>query len=156
MKKTITPKLQLLLVAALCLLTIALFLRDDRVKPGPPVHATITWRKTACTGAADGRFRILTEPGYYPVGTEGIPFEVTNEGEYAGEISKPRLEARRGDAWYSVDVPPGDATMELLGCAPGTTQKWYLYPLDLPAGHYRGVFWLIQEDGWFAYEFELY
>lgn len=145
----------LLPVIAVCLALAALFLWESRPEP-VGMQTAITHRRSSCTGPGDGRFHILTEPARYPLGTTAIPFEVTNEGEYSGEIHQPVLEAEKNGTWYQVDQWGGDVPANLLGIRPGATIEFYVYPYDLPAGHYRGVFYLAQEDGWFAYEFELY
>ena len=155
MKEKTAPKRYLIPVLAVCLALAALFLWESRPEP-VGMQTAITQRKSSCTEPADERFHVLTEPARYPLGTTGIPFEVTNQGDYNGEIYPPTLEAEKNGAWYQVDQWGGDVAANLLSISPGETREFYIYPYNLPAGHYRGVFHLTLEEGWFAYEFELY
>lgn len=99
----------------------------------------------------------LTQQTQYPVGTENIVIRVTNQGDYSGEIQKPYLETERDGIWYIVKRPASNETLNLLGVSPGGTAEWEI-PLSsygLAPGRYRAVFDFVQEDGYFAFQFDI-
>lgn len=92
--------------------------------------------------------------------TNKITISVSNIGDYTGEFYKPYLEVLKNNTWYIVkDTPQTDQTSNLLYLSPGESQSFDLvltqYVSHLLPGHYRAVFPLVKDSGFFAYEFEL-